>query len=843
VNRIRFSFYDRYDNSAFDARPYSITGNQLPKPSHYDERFGGNLGGPLKIPHIYNGSDKTFFFANYQHEIQSSALDTYSTVPTAAERVGDFCGLGITLYNPFSNFSGPRAPLGNGCQVPAINSAAAGLLAYYPQPNLPGTIQNYVLQTTAPINNDIVNLHVLHTINSEFSLNGGYNLSSQRQNTFGNFLNTAGGESTLNQSVTLGLSHNWTPHLVENTQLNWSRSRVKILSDNSSKNNVAGDLGITGISTDPLTYGLPAINFTSFSDLNDPVPSLVRNQTLRLGDSVKWIHAKHTITWGGEIRRIQLNSESNPQPRGFFNFTGVMTSQLTAAGQPIPATPQTEPYYELADFLLGLPYSTTVQFGPNIYLRSWDFIAYAQDDFRINKRFTLLFGARYEAASPPVDVYNRIANLDLNSTATQLAVVTPGAIGTFNGPYPRALIHGDYGNWAPRVGFAWVPQWIKPKTVVRGGYSIFYNEAIYNTLARQYLEYEPPFATSENVITSAAQVLTLQNGFPVTSTISNRGGVDPFYKDGYAQLWTLGTETSFTQNWILDLTYTGTKGTDLDLLRAPNRAPLGTSPLDTQVSFRIPYANSFYYDQSGANSIYNALQVRVVHRFTRGLSLQGFYTFAKSLDNASTIGGSTPIVVQQDGNYAAERGLSSFDIRHQVRFFSVYELPFGEHHRRGNHGWAEHVLSNWRLLNIVTWQTGTPNTAYLGGTSSDNGTGASFSLRAEQIGDPNIGICGNSPLDFFNTAAFTTPAPTAYGSERRGAIEGPCKFNWNASLAKSFRFGPQERHHLDVRWEVQNLSNTPSFSGLSTLLGSSSFGRVTSASAMRTMDVMLRYNF
>ncbi len=147
VNRIRFSFYNRYENSVWDAKPYSITGNPVPKPSHYDERFGGNLGGPLKIPHIYNGSDKTFFFVNYQHETQSSALDTYSTVPTAAERTGNFCGLGITLYDPFSNFTGPRTPLGNGCQIPTINTAAAGLLAFYPMPNLPGTVQNYLLQT------------------------------------------------------------------------------------------------------------------------------------------------------------------------------------------------------------------------------------------------------------------------------------------------------------------------------------------------------------------------------------------------------------------------------------------------------------------------------------------------------------------------------------------------------------------------------------------------------------------------------------------------------------------------------------------------------------------------
>ncbi len=844
VNRIRFSFYNRYENSVWDAKPYSITGNPVPKPSHYDERFGVNLGGPLKIPHIYNGSDKTFFFVNYQHETQSSALDTYSTVPTAAERTGNFCGLGITLYDPLSNFTGPRTPLGNGCQVPTINSSAAGLLAFYPLPNLPGTVQNYVLQTTAPVNSDTLNLHVLHTINSKFSLNGGYNLNSQRQNTFGNFLNTAGNSSTLSQSVTLGLAHNWTSHLVETTQLNWSRSRAQVLSDNSYVNNVAGDLGITGVSTEPITFGIPAVNFTSFSALNDPLPSLVRNQTLRLSDSLKWIHGKHTFTFGGAMRRIQLNSEANPLPRGSFNFTGVMTSQLTATGQPVPATPQTEPFYELADFLLGLPYSTTVQFGPNIYLRSRDFIGYAQDDWRITKQFTLLYGLRYEAATPPVDKYDQIANLDMNSTATAVDVVTPGGVGTFDGANPRALVHGDYGNWAPRIGFAWLPRGIKPKTVIRGGYSIFYNVAIYNTLAQKYLSYEPPFATSENLITSGTQVLTLENGFPNTSTIiSNRGGVNPFYKDGYAQIWTLGTETSFSQNWILDLTYTGTKGTDLDLLRAPNRAPLGTSPLDTQDSLQIPNANSFYYDQSGANSIYNALQVRLVHRFTRGVSFQAFYTFAKSLDNASSIGGTSGIVVQQDGNYAAERGLSSFDVRHQWRFLNLYELPFGEHHRLATHGWAEHLLSNWRLQNIVTWQTGTPVTAYLGGTASDNGTGANFSLRPNQIANPDLGICGGSPLSFFNTAAFATPPTGQYGNEHRGAIEGPCKFNWNMSLAKSFRFGPRERHHLDIRWEVQNLTNTPVLSGVSATLGSSSFGRVTSAGSMRTMDVMARFNF
>ncbi|MGC1108188.1 MAG: carboxypeptidase regulatory-like domain-containing protein [Candidatus Acidiferrales bacterium] len=846
VNRVRFSFYDRYENSAADAEPFSITGNQFPKISHYDERLGGNLGGPLVIPHIYNGSDRTYFFVNYQHETEKSPVDTFSTVPTLAERGGDFCGLGITLYNPYSNLSGMRTPLGaNGCQVPSgmIDTAAQGLLNYIPMPNVPGqTVQNYLLETTTPENTDLLNIHVLHTINSKFSLNTGYNFNSRRENTLGNFADIAGSQSTRSQNVTLGLSHTWSTHFIENTQLNWSRNRIQVLSDNAYVNNVVSDLGIQGVSTQPIDYGIPQIGFTSFSGLNDPVPSSVRNQTLRFTDGSTWVHDKHTLKFGAEIRRIQLNTNSDPTPRGAFTFTGLMTSQLDSDGQPVPGTGS-----DLADFLLGLPYNTKAQFGnPSTYFRNWGFVGYAQDDWRMEKRFTVQYGVRYEMVTPPVELYDQIANLDLNATATAVNVVTPGQTGLYNGTYPSALVHGDYDNWAPRIGIAWDPG-LKPRTIVRAGYSVFYNESAYNTLAQSYLAYEPPFSAAENWYTSAAQILTIEQGFPgaaqTTGKILNTAGVDPFYRDGHAQIWMLGTETSFSRDWLLDLTYTGTAGGDLDLLRAPNRAPLGTNQLETQSSLEIPYATSFYYDQSGAHSLYNALQTRVVHRFTHGLSLQGVYTFGKSLDNASTIGGSAPVVVQQDGNYAAEYGRSSFDIRHQVRFFSVWELPFGERHRYGDRGWAEHVLGNWRLQNIITWQTGLPETALLGGTASDNGTGANFSLRAQEIGSPSYGVCGGSQSAFFNTAAFTTPPLGQYGDEPRGAISGPCSFSWNASLAKSFRYGPEQRHHVDVRWEVQNVGNHVNFSGVSTLLGSSTFGRVTSASSMRTMDVMLRYNF
>ena len=859
VNRVRFTLFDRYTNSALDAKPYSITGAKYPQIGSYDERVGGTVGGPLKIPHIYNGSDKTYFFVNYQRETAKNPINTFSTVPTAAERGGLFCG-GSTIFEPFTTTPFPSA--GAGCQqIPtsefATNPAVQGLLSFIPTPNLPSvTGQNYLLQSTTPLNSDILSTHVLHTINAKFNVNGGYNFSSQRINTLSNFADIGGHQSTRNQSVSLGLSHNWSPRLVENIALNWSRSRIELLSDNSFGTDIAANLGITGVSVSPIDFGIPLVSFTDFSGLNDPIPSLVRNQTLRFSDTFTWTHVKHTMTFGAEIRRIQLNTNSNPNPRGGFVFTGLATGN------------------DFADFLLGLPFNTTEQFGnPNLYLRSWGLAAFAQDDWRVSKTFTLQYGLRYESVTPPVELNDNLVNLDIANLA-DVIVVAHGQPNLSAPGLPRALVHGDYGNLEPRMGFAWQPKFLKPKTVVRGGYSIFYNEAIYNTLARE-LAYQSPVATAQTLTTTSTAPLTFQNGFPsspVTSTfISNTEAV----KNGYAQIWSLGTETTLSPSWILDLTYTGTKGTDLDILRAPNRAPLGTPSDEIQANRIDPAATGFTFDQSGANSIYNALQVRVVHRFTHGVMLQGIYTYGKSLDDASSIGGGSSTVEQQDGNLHGEYGLSTFDVRHQFRAVSMWELPFGQRDRWANHGWKEHVFGDWRLQNIFTWQTGTPFTVLLGGVASDNGTGANFSLRPNLTGDPNTGICGGSPAAFFNTGVFTLPTGAngnlAYGNEPRGAVEGPCQFNWNASLAKTFRFGPDRRHTLNLSWQITNLTNTPSYTGIGTVLpcfgttgtgsgtgnaagivcgtgtgvgsGFSLFGRVSSAAAMRTMAVQARFNF
>jgi hypothetical protein len=835
VNRVRFNFFNRYENSVWDARPYSLNQATPPKISHYDEHFGASLGGPVYLPHIYDGRDRTFFFANYNLDRRESPIDSFSTVPTSQERSGNFCDRNAQLYDPSSNISGPRTSLG--CNIPSsmLNSAALGLLKYIPEPNLPGFVQNFHLQGTVPTSSNFVNVHVLHTISARYSLNGGYNFESSHADTLTNFPAVAGSNQTRNQNVDLSLVQNWTPRLINVTSLNFNRSRIETLSNNSFVQNVAGELGITGVSSAPMNYGIPQIGYTSFSGLNDPVPALNRNQTWRFDDGVTYTYGKHTLTTGFEVRRIDWNKLGDPIPRGSFTFTGLMTSQLDSVGQPVAGTG-----LDFADFLLGLPQSTNTRYGSSAsYFRSWGYDAYVQDDWRIRPRFTFSYGLRYDYITPAIELYNAIANLDVNAGLGQVAVVIPGQTGPFSGPLPRSLVRGDPNNLAPRVGFAWQP-FRSDSTIIRGGYSIFYNESIYQQLAFDMAN-QPPFAEAQTRLTSASSILTLENGFPPAppTTAQNTWAIDPNYRVGYAQIWDLSIERQFRDGWMLNVYYTGTKGTHLDLQIAPHNAPPG-SPLAPDGQTQA--ASGFIYDTFGASSIYHAGHVVVRKRPTHGLMFVGDYAFGKSIDDASTFGGGTAAVVQNDNNFRAERGLSSFDIRHQFRGFTFYQLPFGPRQRWARGGWTERLFGNYRVNAIVTLNSGTPFTARVLGASTNNAaTGASFSLRADQIASG----CGGpgTTTEFFNTAAFAVPPAGQYGDAARNTICGPSMFSLNMGLDRSFVFGQDRQRRLDIRWEAQNLTNTPHFTGLDTVVNSATYGRVNAVGNMRTMDLTVRVSF
>jgi hypothetical protein len=839
-NRMHLSLHERYDSSAWDARPYSLRGPGESQPAHYDNRFGINLGGPLSIPAIYDGSQRTYFFLSAEYNRANPLRDYFATVPTASERAGDFSNRGVEIFDPTSSLTGPRVSLGSVIPQDRLDKAALGMLQFLPLPNLPGLAENFHLQTVLPVTNTYANVKVLHTISPHLNLLATYDVSIQDAQKANSLPLLTSNSSTFGQAVTLGLTQNWTPRLVNETKINWSHNAVNLMNGSATRRNIVGELGILGVSQSPSDWGVPLVHLTNFTDLNDVVPAVNRAQTFRLIDNATYTLAKHTIRAGAELRWRQIHRDTNPIPRGEYTFTGLMTSQLDSTGQPIPETG-----FDFADFLMGYAQSTAVRFGdPNIHLRSRGYVGFVQDSWRVHPRFAVNLGIRYELITSPEEVFNHLADLVVNSDITAAAVVTPGQVNPFTGkPVPRALINTDLNHWGPRLGIAWRPP-TKLPVVFRAGYSILYDDSP-NTRIALSMANEPPFAQSQVRQTTTATILTLENGFPAQASpeIGNSVGVDPGIHAAYTQVWNASLETRLNQKLLMDITYTGTKGTNLEHLLAPNRANPGSS-FSTDLGRRIPYAPGFTYQTDGASSIYHGVQFRVRRQLASGLSFQGRYTFGKSIDDASSIGGGAPVVVQDDNNLRAERGLSSFDVRHQFRGSFSYEFPLGPKKRWFHEGTLSRVFGNFQITEQATISTGTPFTALLLGSAADNtGTGSNFSTRPDQIGNPNLSGDQRTPLHFFNTDAFVLPAALQYGNTGRNTITGPGAFMTDASLMKKLRFGEGGRFSTDIRWEVRNLINTPNFVGLHTSLGSSLFGSVRSTKPMRDMSLLVRVSY
>jgi Carboxypeptidase regulatory-like domain len=869
INRTHYSFYDMFGDSALNARPYSLTQVNPPKISGWTETAGFNMGGPLKIPHLYDGSDRTFFFLNFGGAWSRSPVDSFATVPTAAERMGDFSNANVQLYDPASNLTGPRTLMPNsGCQqdlanapgtcIPQnmISQQSLSLLNYIPLPNVtcassPCSPLNFHLQTNLPGLSQRLSLRVTHQISSKLSLAASYNLTYRTSHSLDSFPGIEGNTFTRGQSLTLGLTQNWSKTLLHTSQFYFSRNRSLDLNVFSNLTDVSAQLGITGISTAPFDYGLPSINFTNFTGLSDPNPSLNRSQTYRYVDSLRWMKTKHTVTIGGEARKMDINRDTDPAANGVFSFTGLMTSQLTSAGTPSASTPgcgvanPAAPCIgnDFADFLLGYPANTKVQFGnTSTYFRNWGYVAYVSDDWHMLPKFTLTYGVRYEAFTPPTEINGHIANLAVSSDFTSVQCVTPIPTGNCVAGSTPALFHGHYNNWAPRVGIAWQPPGKmfsgQHQMTIRAGYGMFYVESYLNTLASEMAN-QPPFAVANTQTTlsgTSPTLLTLQNGFPSvsTSTLTNTVAVNPNYQVPYAIIWNASIEYNLARSTFLEVMYTGTRGVHLDEL-------LGFSLASGSASNTTQNATGFTYDTTGAFSNFNALQVRLQKRMTRGLTFMARYTYSKSLDDASTIGGGGQIVLQNNADPRGDYGLSSFDMRHQFLGNFSYQLPFGDRQRFASRGWEKAVFGAFRVNASFTAHSGTPYTVrvFSKNPSCQNIPGVN-SERADQIGDPTL--ANATVREWFNTAAFRAPAG-CLGDAPRNSLIGPGAFTINSGISKTIQFGRDGLRRLDFSWNTSNLLNHVNYSGLSTVLGSSTFGQITGAGAMRSMQFTTRVNF
>ncbi len=832
INRIRGNLMESLTNSAVDAHPYPLNVAQSPLISSYREQFGIGLGGPLYIPKIYNGKDKTNFFFNYQLMRSKNAFDNYSTVPTVSERGGDFSGE-PTIYEPQANSLGPRTPFpGNQIAPVMFDPAAVGLLKYIPLPNLPGAVQNFHLQEALPSRSDRVMAMVNRRISDKDNANVMYFLNSSNSQSVSSFPLLTSTTSTRQQNLNLGETHTFNPHLVNTFLFNFNRSRTLHLNPFANQQDISQELGIHGVSQDPFNFGLPIINFTNFTGLNDVIPSLNRPQTIRMVDTVIWNRGKHNLRMGGEIRRVQQNSLTDPDARGTFTFNGYTTSNFTAQGLPAAGTG-----FDFADFLLGIPQATSDRFGiASNYFRSWVYSGFVQDDWRATSRMTLNVGLRYEYFRPFTEKFGHLSDLAIGPGFSSVGVVTAQSPGSL----PDSLVRGDPYNLAPRIGLAYRP-WTRRKLTMRAGYGIFYDSSVYSRFIGNLAD-QPPFATASTLLTSPARVLTLENGFPAInpSVLTNTYAVDPNFRTPYGQTWNFTMENEIARDLILSVGYVGTKGTQLDLLLGPNRAS------GAQGNLTLKNAQQFTYETSGATSIYNGLRVILRRQFHNGFSASAYYTFSKSIDDASSVGGAGRTVAQNTFDLAAERGLSVFDIRHRLLINETYEFPFGQRKRYLNHGGlAAKLVDDWRVIGTTSIQSGTPLTArVLGNQSASGGIGAYFSGRAEATGLPvSLSSSDRTTLNYFNTSAFTLPPAGEFGNAGRNTIPGPGTVNFNMSLMRIMTLAQEKGIRLNFRVEANNIFNHPNYTGLATTVDAINFGRVTSVGNMRTLSMTMRLMF
>jgi hypothetical protein len=453
------------------------------------------------------------------------------------------------------------------------------------------------------------------------------------------------------------------------------------------------------------------------------------------------------------------------------------------------------------------------------------------DDWRARSNLTLELGLRYEFVGPYEEAHNRIVNIDPAPGFSAVAPVFPDSTGQFNGFYPASLINPDRNNFAPRIGFAWKP--FGNTTVIRGGYGINYNIGQYRQMITN-LAYQPPFSFTQTNIASAASSLTLQNGFPTPDqgTLTNNYGVDKNYRLGYVQIWNLNVQHELFHNTILNVGYSGSKGTRLDIVRAPNRGPDGLLLADVQ---------PFLWESSEGSSILHAGTVSLRRRMANGISIGGRYTYSKSIDNASSIGGGAVVVAQNDLDLAAERGLSSFDQRHKLTADFMYELPFGDGRRwLTNKGLAQHIFGAWTWSGNITLASGNPFTARIVGAFADVARGTSGSLRADYNGLP-ISVSDPSVTQWFNTAAFSVPPSGQFGDAGRNTIEGPGTILINFALAKTIPL--RDMMAFEIRAEANNVFNHANFNGIDTTVNSPTFGQVVSIGSMRKLQIFTRFRF
>lgn len=774
------------DNSKFDARPYSVTGQNTEK-APYNIAIGGfSLGGPLKIGHVFRQPPNFFF--NYQRVQNRNADSRTALMPTAAQRRGDLSAFAGPIVDPSSGL--PFA----GNQIPAarISAAARALLNLFPSPNS-DTVSRYNYQ--APLisaqHQDNIQARLGKQINTRNNLNGDFNLqrtANDNPSLFG-FLDKShvwGVNSSIAWNRRIGQRASLT------TRYQFSRLTTRVTPYFASAINVSGAAGITGNNQEPLNWGPPNLTFSSgIAALSDAQAASNRNLTHFVSLNGTLNRTKHSLQYGAELRRQQFNVRSQQDARGTFTFTGA------ASGS------------DFADFLLGVPTTSSIAFGnADKYFRQSSYAAFLTDDWRVRSGLTLNLGARWEYEGPSHEKYDRLVNLDI---ARGFTTATPVVGGSLN---------PDHRGIQPRVSLAWRPL-PASSLIVRAGYGIYRNSNVYQSIAAQMAQ-QGPLSKSLSVQNSLASPLTLTNGFNAGSAAtSTTFAVDKDFRVGYAHNWNVSLQRDLPASLMMIATYLGTKGSHLMQQILPNTYPNGAAnPCPT-------CPTNFAYLTSNGSSRRESGQIQLRRRLHNGFTANVQYALSKATDDAG-FSAQNPLVAQNWLDLKAEAAPSSFDQRHLVTTQVQYTSGMGKGGGALMSGWQGALFKEWTILSTWNVGSGLPLTPiYL---AAVRGTGFSGSIRPDYNGGPPLA-----------RSSYSAPAAGKWGNAGRNSVIGPRQFSMNASMARTVRLG--DRIAANIRIDATNILNHVAYPAWNMLVTSAQFGLPNQAQPMRKIQSSVRFTF
>ncbi|MBI3695041.1 MAG: TonB-dependent receptor, partial [Acidobacteria bacterium] len=860
TNQLHGSLHNFLRNEALDAANFFDNFAGLRKAPLRYNLFGGTLGGPVRVPRLYNGRDRTFFFVSYEGTRIRTSRTAQLSVPTPQQRDGDFSNLGYRGNQPIFDPSTTRPnPTGAGVvRDPFVNNmiAASRITAFaqqalglYPLPTSTAAVGNNFFTTLGDSsdNNQLVS-RVDHILSDKTSLAFRYYFFDGLRTSHSAIQNGGENRTARTQNAVLSLTHSFSPNTLNELRLGYNRPIYYILQDGAYGTNYAPIFGFKNLLNEPIAYGIPNISLTNFSGYGlvaDPNGQLTN--LYQIIDHMTLIRGGHNLKFGADLRKTNYNDRGYRNARGSVSFTGALTADPQNRGRT---------GVSLADMLLGLPLTANGSPTPLAgNFNNFGYYFFLQDDWKISSRLTLNLGLRYELDTRFTEVQNRQSYFDRSYPGCRLLLAgsSKAFIPPFNiidGPaISRGLFAADTNNWGPRVGLAFRP-FDSNRTAIRAGYGIFYTMVDGQT--QRQLERNPPVSTvvsvsaNQDANANGPDAIRVSELFPARGSPTARPqiytniGYSPL---PYVQQWNLTIQQSLTANTLLEFGYIGSKGTHMVLYAQGNQAPLDADPSrPTSLVSRQPFplwGAEMRTTMNVGNSSYNAGFVKLERRLSHGLSLLAHYTFSKDLSMISDINEAAVNFL----NPEIDKGRSINDIRHYAVTAVTWDLPVGPGRPYLTSGPLSRILGDWRANSIISMHGGFPFTAYALGDVCNcglAGLGEGSDERAQQVGDPRSGFT-QSRVQWFNTAAFVQPRQGTMGNSGKNILTGPGAANVQFSIFRIISL--REKARLQIRSEFFNLFNRVNFGNPGTTVGTTNYGVITSAADARIIQFALKFQF